>query len=394
MMSSGDNPQPEQKDPDQETKRPSWWAQMPLRRRIWSVAFLLVFVWIVIEAIDPYRGSWLIRTLFTDSFLIELEADLTVDGQPVRLQRVVKCVTYWSHGNINNPKLFGTKTYRAVETIGKRLSSGAGVMMVVPNICSSRAGSKVVDGQVITGLPPLPDDHLPLIAWTASVDEPTVVEAYVSPSAYSSPSARVAFHELKLHEVGFWRFSDWRDEFEWSRESTGMLGRKASGFEALFSFPISEEDWSHSSTLASYLNQVQKPQYLPKAMAKLVYDLPSVESAGWSSMFSGDGVPPGPLPNGSTTRQGSPGATFDSIIPFRKQGNAFIAAPERRGIALLYPLDAQEPWQIRWDFSISIGDESLEPLAENRDVTTIVYHPGTRLLYLMQRPYTLPATGR
>ena len=93
MMSSGDNPQPEQKDPDQETKEPSWWAQMPLRRRIWSVAFLLVFVWIVIEAIDPYRGSWLIRTLFTDSFLIELEADLTVDGQPVRLQRVVKCVT-------------------------------------------------------------------------------------------------------------------------------------------------------------------------------------------------------------------------------------------------------------------------------------------------------------
>lgn len=180
-----------------------------------AVLGILLVAWITGEVLDPYRGSWIWRLLFSDSFVVLLTLDVSIDGERLELSRAIRCVQYYSA----TPLRAGQRTYRAVEAIGWTLSSGAALFLIVPRVCALRGKIEDSDGQKRSGLREIHPEHLPLLAWSADANDPQPVEAYVSESAYGRENARLKFHGIDAAIDSSAFFAADRDQFEWFRQS-------------------------------------------------------------------------------------------------------------------------------------------------------------------------------
>jgi hypothetical protein len=140
--------------------RPMPWWQWPL----WALPPLLVAAWIWIERHDERPGRWIDRTLWTPPFFFEIDLALTFDGEPVRLHRRIECVRYDVGSHNEGPR--GIQSYATPRSVGQRLAAGGAVMLAVPDLCDELNRWAQNTPGAVEGDYPLPEDYLPLIAWT------------------------------------------------------------------------------------------------------------------------------------------------------------------------------------------------------------------------------------
>lgn len=367
----------------------------PYEKRFWlALVGALLSAWIVLEVLDPYPASWLWRKLFGDSYVVNITLDLGVEGKRSQFNRAVRCLEYFSFGN---PMTGGSGTARhlGVEAIGWDLRAGTGLLLVVPWVCDLKSRSADVEANAISGPKPIAVDHLPLIARTESTGEQRVVEAYVSLAAYAGSKARIEFHSISAQVGGLFSFPDERDQFEWFRESTGGPFKSRTETRQLLSIyalEVPEPVWRNEPELVAFASDSQSPRFLTDQLTGIVADSDwRPELPRWEDLMLGLGVPPGPTPAGARRDLGpNVRRTFDSVIPLRFDGEAFVLSPEEAGLAIFYSSPIGDKYYLS-EHRYKINDIIIET---NRQTAAILYQPDTKKMYWLRRQRFLPRNRR
>jgi hypothetical protein len=133
-----------------------------------TLAALIIVIWLGVEARNQTTDA------SAEPWFFELAVDLQVDGQPIKIQRVIECQPIWREA----PGLEATQSFYPRRYLtSARLPGGSGVMVVNPNVCRRNT--------------PVEFGYDPLILWTDSADNPNVIEAYYDPDALKQGSGRV-----------------------------------------------------------------------------------------------------------------------------------------------------------------------------------------------------------
>ena len=324
-------------------RTPLW--QWPL----WSLPPLLLLAWFGAEAADPHRGSWLVRHLLLDSFAFEIEANLTFDGEAVAIGRRIDCIEWWDVDHISGAGISRRfPIYPTVQSVGQRLASGGAVMMLVPyeeDVCLELVdwADESPSARLGTIAHPLPDDYLPLIAWTPTPDDPEMIEAYVARSYYERPDARVHLSDLAIRFATPSSVASEEDEFDWFFPSPEVYSPQDYGrtsYFGLYAVPVDETEWSQDEPIAHLLRSIENPTIVDWGSLRRNLDQSSHVPRSfifWSSM--GDVVVGAflrPQIYGGHPETGSHVGYVDDFIPLRREGEVYVPAPDARGLVVLY----------------------------------------------------------
>ena len=308
--------------------KPMPWWQWPL----WAIPPILMAAWIWIERHDERPGLWIDRTLWTPSLFFELDARLAVAGEEVRLRRSIECVRYDIGPAFGGPS--GIQSYVTPQSVGQRLDAGGAIMLVVPDVCAelgrwAARTPKARDGATAY---PLPEDYLPLIAWTPTPHDPEMIEAYVARSYYERSDARVLFHDLTIRLATPSADAPAEDEFAWFFPSLTAYPPEECGripYFALYVVPTSEAEWSDSEAIARLLRSIDKPSL--------------VDWAGREDALRHAKRIPTPFTPWEPSRQrlqpqingaGTQDEYHGRLIPLRWDGTAFVISPEDHGVVI------------------------------------------------------------
>lgn len=241
-----------------------------------------------------------------------------VRGESVKLDRVVHCSPFLG-GEISNPLDIYYRADRAALT--RRLASGEGVIVVLPNYCFFHL--------------PVPRDFIPLIALVDDADAPQRIELYVSGVRLTSPESPVQLVRFEAETEGL-RIGGGgeADEFAaWEVLNSSVASvHYPVEFLALYGLAVEGEVQGDGPALvrsnvaaAAWLNRHRN--YHVQALMEGSFADPPM------ALGRTPGVDPG----------------YD-IVPFvRDKAGTLIAEPESRGTIVFYRIDqtAQGPWKPR-----------------------------------------------
>jgi hypothetical protein len=226
-------------------------------------------------------------------------ASLTVEGEPVEVRGTIECTRHFdttSSGKLWIPVLFipptNTHDYESsANAIGKRLTSGAGILVIPQNLCEygwpkdDRIHKDRFAKVNQSGF-------LPYVFWLDDADNPTRIEAYVSEAYYAGPSPRVVFHSLKYEnaEARPWLWPRFPPKLA---DEIGWLGGKLTEnlFRGYFAVPVDQGRWSRIEGLEEEVNTFSGLVVAPceRLTAEFCEELRSL-SDGLRSRFARSGV--------------------------------------------------------------------------------------------------------
>lgn len=294
----------------------------PRRRRWWLLGtfFGLLAAVVVAEELDAEPGSWLLRTLLNPGpGYYELSVDLTVEGVPLTVKRVMECKPYSLFYSVSSDTYINHFWYAAREAMTHRLPSGAGIIVVAPRNCG-RQGF----------IPKLPADYIPLIAWVDNADDPSEIEAYFAPEALERPNARVRFHALSVRVAQDFEPQQSRNEFGlWQNGAytfNRYLGSNANWF-AIFAGASEEEEWRAVPSLGDKLSRITTSQVIEGDLRR----------AALREVRAGFDI--APLMDGEEGIQLETRRELDDlsgVVPFRRKGQVLAPSFSDRGTLIFY----------------------------------------------------------
>ncbi len=343
--------------------------------------FVLLVGWGIVELRDPWPGSLLYRLVFLESRYFTVSADLTVDGEQVRLDRVIECYP----ASLRSGFDLGWDGGLTVEAVGQRLSSGGGVFVFTPDVCAYISGEVTQSGDVAYHVPPLSEGYLPLIAWTDDYDDPVSIEFYVSRSYYGRGSSRVTINSVSVADAPQAPTADPPNDFlTFANRYYTRIGHPTTvRYIGFYVVEIPETAWRADTELASYLVGLAEPHVLPVPYKDWASD--AVRPLGvWSEMLAGLGVPPGPAPGPGPAASSSAEEfqSFDAAVPLRRRDGLFHVSEGERGLVVLYRIDVDD--EIGHRFSLVPVDFEGGLFGTFDFGYAATYEPDRRRVYLYQ----------
>lgn len=261
--------------------------------------------------------TWQIWVRAEPSFYYEFGVDLSYDGQPLTISRVVECV----------PPNVGRRTFpamgRSQEAIAEQLADGSGLIVVIPSLCDPETW-------------PLSPEYVPLILWTEEIENPQLLEAYLSEALLRSGNARITLHKAFARQSSSVNFvGASRDFVLFAYSSLGDVFRdyhtKGKRYVGLTARTIARDEWMKEPRLVSALSAVETPGPIPRGIS----DTLNQKFPYGYDWFTLNPNPKNNMPRRRPTRQ----EALDKQTPLRWIDSAFESDMTHPGIALVYPVD-------------------------------------------------------
>jgi len=334
------------------------WGVQPLGKAgpalVLTVAGLAVIVPISAGATRATLGMGpidLVRDKELQPFPVEISVDLTIDGAPITLRRVLSCSRLVSapdmervvHDRVARPYWLPT-----IKSFGQTFADGSGLFVITPDACrklSSRWGlvsawlRSPLDSPSENVLAP---DFIPLIGWAADASALDAFDLYIDGTAYARPGSRIQVHKTTMRRMPFGtQLSDF-DRFArigW-QDRTGEVDIPSlhAQYRAAFGIKISSEQLPQYPAVTALLASVTKPQFVLDAMAKppdhdrLRSPLKGIHGDPFAAPFiarNGTAIPAAPTEGPAPERLRSLGG---AVFPLRRSGDTWIASFEESGI--------------------------------------------------------------
>lgn len=313
------------------------------------IAFGLVAMWSSAGVgVDGNPGSWLLRSLFHDGpRYFELTAELEVEGEPVKITRVVECQPYFYH---YDTWYFRKQWYMTNSAMTHRLRDGSGVIVVIPEVCERLARPQPANAPPWSAIADLPADFVPLIAWTADADNPDALEVYHSFEALERADARVHFKSIVLRndsslqpsdspdEFGLWINADIQSQFKGGQPDHRL------NYIGYYLVPIEEKKWREIPELKATLSDMTSSEFLSKDVKSIV-NLHFRTSTDYDMHAIGSGLTIRTLSE-YRDKKGKKGDfkynVLDEMLGFQRTEAGYVSKPEFKGLITYYPLVKNE----------------------------------------------------
>lgn len=330
------------------------------------VAFKLVVSWSMSGVgIDGGAGSWALRSLFHDGpRYYELTTNLEVDGEPVKIKRVIECKPYFAHrfGNY-----FQKRWYTDQEAMTHRLPDGSGIIVVGPRICESAAHPQPEDAPPWKAFPDLPEDYVPLILWTADADNPEVLEGYFSFDSVERPDSRITFKGISLRNSSDLEPGVYPEEFGvWVNAKFGGLfggGRspKTLNYHGYYLLSLGKDEWKKVPELKAGLEAMEESGFLQHELKNFIIGSDTDHDA-----LAIKGVMRVRRPSFRSEHQGNTLPIDIEVLRemhgFERREDQFVPSANYKGVIAYF-------LQTRWEKGNWVRDETVTVSLEGREVT-------------------------
>jgi hypothetical protein len=286
---------------------------------------VVIIAWTTIELLDPDESpeSWLLLKLFHPGpFNFTVNVDLKVDGQPVHLDRVIQC----------KPKFTSRITgrlraawYSSRSMISEKLSSGAGVMIVLPDVCDY--------------LEIVPADFVPVIMWTADANNPDVIESYFDPASLRRGLGHIKFVKMTVTWPSDSQVEEYQIDFIDLFGNVGMnpppkgIARRYVGY---FAYEIPKEYWSkYAPELTGPVSNAPEV-FLPGRDRDQLHSKLSIDVTDLLYTLDGPYFPKTKAWGGGRIHELPPA----EVLPFEKAGSGLQIDETQRGTIIFYSASA------------------------------------------------------
>jgi hypothetical protein len=344
------------------------------------------------EGQDPFPGSWVFRRLFVDSNAFSMKVNLIVEGQPVHLQRTIKCQKYIASYKAGMPWLPQYGWEAAERSFGKKLDDGSAIFVVTPSSCNSRRFSEL-QGDLIRQ-----SEYLPLIVWTRDVVQRDGFEAYVASDFYKGSGARVQIAAAQMSDAIGPVDGSGSSGLDWIDRGVRPYTkyRRSTPYVSLYALAVPEKFWAANRAIADRLLSITEPTLLDSRFHREIQAF-VLEQDSFGLLWEGGGVPHGIQSPALARVSGQTGEklvfrSFDGIRPLRIDAGHWILSKGEAGVLVFYRAAPTSPSRAELEsvsrLSFLFGGKTFDRPAENYSV----YDPDEKMLYVIRsRTVLLPA---
>jgi hypothetical protein len=265
---------------------------------------------------------------------IALSIELTVNGAPMTLDRVIWCQRWLGQKDLqyaDTSIALNYNWYPNLKSFGQVLPDGSGVFVIAPDVCREFAPPGESSGPWVPAT-----GYLPLIGWTPDARKLDTFDLYVDGNALHRSDARVQARRVTIERAPRGAPQSAPDAFArigWQAPSTKPE------YAAVYGIAVTSDEWQHHPLLAPRLNNVEQPSF---TLSDLPLTFPPYPAPPLSWLFAprltvlinrnGGGVAAGPV-------HGRSGDDLPAtVFPLRLKEGEWVAMPDEVGIIVFYPI--------------------------------------------------------
>lgn len=273
----------------------------------WRKSYLLLVPLLLLGMVelfvDPFpRSIWALRVL-TTKYLVHVRADLTIDGEPLVMDRTIRCFNpvdfFWYPGAPPRGDVRASNG-QAGDTLAAVTSKGRLFAINVPDACGALGSRLDADGQGYTWTDPATNDVTPLYLSQNEIETPVLyeihggrhpeqIDAYIARDLLRQGYHGVKLDELVVEKTGGlllkdWNGYEWFGRGNWHRRLLGNSGL----YQVVFLKSAPESRWQEMET---NLNRLDYPQNWLAGFARTIDTFRKVES---STVFTTEQITPNP----------------------------------------------------------------------------------------------------
>jgi len=242
--------------------RTSTWG-LSIKAVLAGLVFLPISALTFVEwFVDPFPNSlWILRILNT-KYLVHVRADLTVDGEPLVMERTIRCFNpvdfkLWASSHEQQPGL--RSTGQAGDTLAVTTSNGRLFLMNAPDACAVLGSRLRPAGQGYIRTDPEGHDVSPLRLSRGEIEtpvmkeifggrRPTRIDAYIARNLLRAGYHGIQLNEVLVEKVSGLILKDW-DGYEWHTSLSNQWVRSGMGdrfnrYISRYAFVIPEMRWT------------------------------------------------------------------------------------------------------------------------------------------------------
>lgn len=316
-------------------------------------------------------------------FYARIDVQLTVRGQWVEMQRTIQCRlprTQREGAEAGRRKRMKPYWFPNLKSFGHVFEDGSGVFIITPDFCRRMAllnpkAFALREGYV------LDDNYVPLVGWTPNAKELNSFDLFIDGTAYSGANPTVKLHKIAVTRIPHAENYDKPDAF-------GSLGWEyfwttGTEYGAYIAKILREPEWGKHKRAVENLSSVTEFGFALNDSDKKTADGWSIYSGLHQELKdtfiarNGEGIPDGPMVDNFGNREPS----VSSIIPMRREGNAWRIFPTESGTITFYRGLQTSLVHPELPKRIILG----EKIAERKDSPRreYVYDPESKNLYVI-----------
>ena len=201
----------------------------------WKKGCLITLLALVVLVVGTIGTVWFVhRPFHQPSFYAEVAVDLLVDGEAVRIERIVECKTVKISSSLAYAwgRRGATAYAPTVGAVGKRLKDGGAILMWTPYRCA-REEIGNAEGAVTRRVFPNDPGYLPFLGWTPDADNFETLELYPDAAYFERPDARIKVLRAEVADAPEGAEANPPDAFEWFTDAMVPGESRTSGHGVL-----------------------------------------------------------------------------------------------------------------------------------------------------------------
>ena len=311
------------------------------------------------------------------AFPIRVAVELSVDGVPISISRIVLCDRIPSRTErerLSRERRSPFHWRPGMKSFGHVFDDGSGVFVITPHLCAWHAPTQF--------RPPSSDrlaDYRPLVGWTPDVSQFEQFELFVDDTAFDRPNAKVRLVSFEMTAVEKGTPISAPDAFAkigWQRELQGKR------FGAIYGVSIPQTEWAADAVLFDHLVSFTQPTFVPTdvlgrtprdrdAPLRWLHSTHLTVERFMHTARNGGGVP-----KSHSWRWGR-NIHRGAIIPLRRESQSWVAKTDEPGL-LAFRLAQELPPRGAMPSSIQVDGSNV-----SGSRTPYVFDPTSRSLLLI-----------
>ena len=314
-------------------------------------------------------------------FYARIDVQLTVHGKWVEMQRTVQCrlpITQKQEAEAKDRKRVKPYWFPNLKSFGHVFEDGSGVFIVTPDFCR-RMALQTPKAFALHEEYVLDKNYVPLVGWTSNANNMDSFDLFIDGTAYAGANPSVKLHKIAVTRIPPGVTYDKPDSF-------GSLGWEyvwttGTEYGAYVAKILQEPEWKKHERAAENLSSVTEFGFALNDSDKQTADGWSIYSGLHQELKNtfiarnGEGIPDGPTIDNFGNREPS----VSSVIPMRREGNAWRIFPAESGTITFYRGLQTSLARPELPKRITLGEKTAE--REDSPRREYVYDPGTKELY-------------